>query len=859
MQRLHTYLAKLILAVVVPLLVLAGLLIYVLVQNERGIRLRAMQDLASTLSAAVDAEVERTLLALQFLATSDAVDRQDLEALRAQFDQVRDLHGLWSGLGISAGDGTPLMHLGVPSGQPLADSAAWRLGLDDPEQADRPFVSDVTLDWMSGRPTVLYGVPVFREGTRAYRILASMEYGVWSEWLRHRIPDGMIAAIDDRNGIIFARSERPEAFVGRPAVDALRVAYARSPEGIVRTTNRDGVDVFLAYVTSDKVGWHTLIVLPASVVNETAVQYGLTFAGATGLLLVVTLLVALRMAQPLSGGIDRLRASIRLVGTGQSPEVVRASIIELNEAQEATTQAAEQLAAARDALMRQREELRTMLDLLPVGVAVAHDAMAERVTLSPVFERMLAVPPIDGCGGVGRHTAYRLLQGGKEMASEDHPLRRAARDGEDIRGVECDVVRPDGQVLHLWVNAAPLFDASGQVRGAIAAHIDVTSLKSAQRALQDADRQKNEFLATLAHELRNPMAPIRYAAATLSASADPALIRHAQRVIERQSAHMARLLDDLLDLSRISRNVIALKREVIDLLAVVAAAVENARPVMDEHRHTIETDVSAGTLWVSGDAVRLVQVMDNLLTNACKYTPPGGRITVAAAAAHGYAEVRVTDTGVGLTPEMVPKIFELFAQANRSPGRGSDGLGIGLTVVSRLVELHGGTIEVQSAGLDAGSTFIVRLPLVVPPARTPAVEPVGALSLADRPLEILVVDDNVDAANSLARILELAGHRVQTAQSAEAALALVVGWQPDVAVLDIGLPGASGNELARELRARQWGSELLLVAVTGWGDESERVKTTEAGFDAHLVKPIDPNAVLSAVARFGERRAPGPI
>ena len=855
-QRLRSYLAKLFFAAIVPLLALAGLLIYQVVDSERETRLQAMQDLAKTLSSAVDAEVNRTVLALQVLATSEAIDRLDLDEIRARFEEVKGLHGRWSSMTLFKADGTRLINLRVPTGQPIPSNSA----PDDAVRAGRVFISDVIISPTSRRPTVLVGVPVLRNGAPAYGIAASMEYDAWTDWLKQRIPDGVIAAIDDRGGVIFARSERPEPFVGKPATDALQKAYSNAPSGIVRNVNREGVDIFVGYATSAITGWHTLIIVPGATIDAVPLRVGLGFAAMTAAVVLMTLAAALVMARPLSFGIGHLRESIRRVGLGERPAGTTSPIAELDEAEQAAGQAADRLAATRDELVRQREELRTMLDLLPVGVAVAHDAQADEITVSPMFEEMLSLRRGRNAslGGHERGAIpYRCLRAGEEISLDELPLQRAARTGTEVRDVEFDVELRDGTLLHMLVNAAPLFDDAGKVRGAIAAHIDVTSLKRAQQALQEADRQKNEFLATLAHELRNPMAPIRYATALLRPDASPAMIEQARGTIERQSGHLARLLDDLIDLSRISRNVIELKRELVDLQPIVLAAVDNARPMAEEQGHTLLLHCEPRALWVHGDPARLLQIVDNLLSNACKYTPNGGRIVVATSEAGDRCQVQVTDNGVGLTPDMIPQMFALFGQVHRSLSAARSGLGIGLTVVRRLVELHDGTIDVHSEGLGAGSTFIVQFPLAAPPSAGLRAAPEPALAKAAARLNVLVVDDNVDAAEMLASVLQLSGYEVRTAHTAQAALASVAEWRPDAAVLDIGLPDTSGNDLARLLRNHPWGHDMLLVAVTGWGQDEDRARTSEAGFDAHLVKPVDPQQVRDVIERFAKQRSEG--
>jgi PAS domain S-box-containing protein len=357
--------------------------------------------------------------------------------------------------------------------------------------------------------------------------------------------------------------------------------------------------------------------------------------------------------------------------------------------------------------------------------------------------------------------------------------------------------------------------------------------------LAEADRRKDEFLAMLAHELRNPLAPIRNALAILEEGADAATIAQARQVAERQVRHMAHLVDDLLDVSRITRGKINLQKEPVDLATAVGRAVESARPLISARGHTIHVTLPPEPVSLLADPTRLEQILDNLLSNAAKYTEPGGRIGVSAERQGDEAVLRVRDTGVGIAPEMLPRVFDLFAQAERSLDRAEGGLGIGLTLVRSLVELHGGSVQANSDGLGHGSEFVVRLPAAGAAARR-ADQPSatapgsGGPSAARR---ILVVDDNVDAAQSLATLLKLWGHEVAVAHDGAGALEAARTQPPDVILLDIGLPGMSGLEVARQIR--QEPRRPLLVALTGYGQEQDRRRSVEAGFEAHLVKPVD--------------------
>jgi signal transduction histidine kinase/DNA-binding response OmpR family regulator len=359
--------------------------------------------------------------------------------------------------------------------------------------------------------------------------------------------------------------------------------------------------------------------------------------------------------------------------------------------------------------------------------------------------------------------------------------------------------------------------------------------------LREADRLKNEFLAMLAHELRNPLAPIRNAVEVLRLrGATPAQLDWARGVVERQVLHMVRLVDDLLDVSRITRGKIRLQREPLDLMSVLSRAIETSRPLIQERGHELTVTPAPGPLWSNGDPVRLAQVLSNLLNNAAKFTEKGGKIRLMAAEENGQAILRVRDTGVGIPAEMLGNVFDLFTQVDRSLDRSVGGLGIGLTLVRQLVEMHGGSVEARSDGPGKGSEFIVRLPLTAEAPAPPAVPGPAAPPVPHGPARrILIIDDNKDAAESLRTLLALAGHEVQVAHDGPAGLAAVETFGPEVVLLDIGLPGMDGYEVCRRLRALPDGQHILLAATTGYDRAEDRGRARAAGFDCHLVKPVD--------------------
>jgi PAS domain S-box-containing protein len=396
-----------------------------------------------------------------------------------------------------------------------------------------------------------------------------------------------------------------------------------------------------------------------------------------------------------------------------------------------------------------------------------------------------------------------------------------------------------------FVMRATRFKAPGPVR-VVVAHEDVTQRKLAEGALKDADRRKDEFLATLAHELRNPLAPIRNGLQILRLANGGRAAEQARAMMERQLAQMVHLVDDLLDLSRISRGKIELRKERVELAKVVQQAVETSRPQIEANGHDLAIILPPGPVYVDADVTRLAQVFSNLLNNAAKYTERGGRVELAVRRQGGEVVVSVKDNGVGIPAPMLPRVFEMFTQVDRHLERSQGGLGIGLSIVKKLVEMHGGSVGVASDGPGTGSEFTVRLPAVQAVA-----EATGGGEGPARPshrCRVLVADDNEDAATSLAMMLNLLGNEARTAHDGLEALDVAAAFRPDLILLDIGMPRLNGHEAAKRIRAQPWGKGVVLVALTGWGQEEDRRKSAEAGFDAHVVKPIDPAALEKLLA-----------
>jgi PAS domain S-box-containing protein len=473
---------------------------------------------------------------------------------------------------------------------------------------------------------------------------------------------------------------------------------------------------------------------------------------------------------------------------------------------------------------------------------------------------------------VGRHITLIIPP---ERVHEEEEILARLRRGERIDHFETVRLRKDGRAIPVSLTISPVRDASGAIVGASKIARDITErkrveqaqlatigeLRRVQAALREADRRKDEFLAVLAHELRNPLAPIRYA---VSMGRRPSGVTseqraHAQSIIERQVEHMGRLLDDLLDVSRITRGALTLRTSTVELAAVVAAAQEAARPLIESRSHTLSVHLPAQPLRLRADAVRLAQVLANLLINAAKYTEAGGHIELVAARDGDGLSLVVRDNGIGISRELMPRLFTLFAQGHPALESSDGGLGIGLALVRGLVELHGGTVGARSDGPGKGSEFTVRLPLGgVSGEPEPASPPRGGQESAR--LRVLVADDNRDSAESCAALLALNGHSVETAHTGREALELARRLEPDVLLLDIGMPELNGYEVAKRIRRTPYGARAKLIAISGWGQREDKRRALAAGFDHHLTKPIDPGtleALLQAAAGSEEAPAHG--
>ena len=505
------------------------------------------------------------------------------------------------------------------------------------------------------------------------------------------------------------------------------------------------------------------------------------------------------------------------------------------------------------------EELATLMDTVPAVVWVTHDRDSKEIHGNRAGYEVLRMPVGQNVSKTADDSTptqhFSMFVNGAEYPADQLPIHRAAR-GDELRNFEEEIHFDDGRVTHLYGSAVTLRDSEGAPRGAIGAFVDVTRLKQAEDALRRADHRKDEFLALLSHELRNPLTPILTSARLLEGRVN-ADARHDLDVIVRQVKHLVRLVDDLLDVSRVARGAVTLSMAPLDLATVVARAVEATEPLFKERHHRLEISVPAERFTVDGDEVRLTQVVDNLLSNAARYTPPGGAVSVMGERDGDAVVLRVRDSGIGIDPSLLPDLFEPLVQGARGADRAQGGLGIGLSLVRTLTELHGGTVTARSDGLGLGSEFAVRLPTgaASPDFARPASSH-SAIRMSRAPkARVLLVDDHSDVADGLTRLLGIVGYDVRAALDPIEAISLAQEFRPEIAILDIGLPTMDGYALARELRIRLADSPPVFIALSGYSQSLDRQRSDASGFALHLVKPIDVDELVDAVERMVETGA----
>ena len=506
-------------------------------------------------------------------------------------------------------------------------------------------------------------------------------------------------------------------------------------------------------------------------------------------------------------------------------------------------------------LQESERRFREMVDALPVAVYTT-DAQGRLTHFNPAAVEFAGrTPELGHDHWCVTWNLYRT--DGTPMLRHEAPMARALKEERPIRGAQAIAERPDGERRWFEPYPTPLFDAAGRLTGGINLLLDITERIRAQQALQDADRRKDEFLALLAHELRNPLAPIRTGLELIRLAGDtPQSVRRVRLVMERQVSQMVRLIDDLLDVSRIASGKIVLQQVPSSLSELVQSAIDAHRTAIEAAKIDIAVNLPGPPCVIDVDPTRFAQVLSNVLHNAVKFTPGQGTIRVSAETRVSndarQAVITISDTGIGISKELLPRVFELFVQAEPASERAHGGLGIGLALARRLIEMHGGEIAAQSDGPGHGTTIVITLPLCTAGAVPQSPPQIEVPRVASR---VVIIDDNQDAAHTLAMLVEQLGGSASMAHDAASGLAAVQEFQPDIVFLDIGMPGTDGYETCRRIRQVPAHRNIVVVAVTGWGQSQDKQRALDAGFDAHLTKPVDPTALASVIAGAAQRRS----
>ncbi|MEW6023402.1 MAG: ATP-binding protein [Pseudomonadota bacterium] len=740
-MRIRAYLYLMAAAIMIPVVVFAGLTLRQLQQAETGAALDGVAQSAQRVAMLVDDELADAEVHLRALAASPALAAGNLAAFREE--AVNAPHGSSSWIVLLDEQGRQLVNTVAPPGTVLpAESSHPNIAILFSQQ--RALATDLVAGRVSGRLMTYLALPV-SSGGRRYALAAGFSNG---HFRRHLGAGGMPAdwQVDlvDRKGKLIASNLGSVELVGQTVDPALTRAAAAAEHGMLTLPMRRGELADTAFVHAGASGWTVAVAAPAELIAA------------------------------------RERGAWQMAGGGLVAALACAALL---------------------ATWFGRVHARALRQAVNAASALANGARPE-----PGSSRIVEI----------EHLFEALRHAGDE-------LRRAQAFREQA-----------GNERQLMLERA----------------------QHARQTAEEENRAKDQFLAMLGHELRNPLAPIGTAAQLLKMPGlDVHRARYAADVIGRQIEHMNRLLGDMLDVSRVTRGLVSLNLEDVDLRGVVERAVEQTRPLMEECHHRLELRLPSQPVLVRADQTRLTQVVANLLTNSAKYTPPHGHVQLSLASEGGEATLSVADDGEGITPELLPRVFDLFSQGERKADRPQGGLGLGLALVRSLVQLHGGSVDVSSPGRGGGSIFTVKLPLKI---ELPALSRQPALPAApqgDLPgglqngLRIMLVDDNIDAAVSLSLLLEAAGdHLVSTYYDAASALEWAAFERPDAFILDIGLPDMNGYELARRLRAMPEFAATLLIALTGYGQLQDKVRAREAGFDLHIAKPAEPEAILAALA-----------
>lgn len=796
---LRTALVAMLLAATVPVAVLMSSLLLEKMRNEQRRVQAGISREAEVLAQAVENELQASIEALRILGLSESLRQGDVREFERSVAGRGPLRSGWRGSfltdtrGLVIFDTTGAGRRGAPPPVPGFRQMLW-------DQA--PMVSGLVMHGPSKQLATVIAVPVMIDGNLRFGLGVWVPWAAWQVLVKRSAPLEGYSSLLDRDRRVIARSTDPQ-YVGAQLASALPGVATYDAQSVVPVS---GWGVRRGVAAEPLAAGQIRSVALASASAAACLLLGVTMA----------LLLARRIRLPLEA----------LARDGRVPPLGRVHVHEVAVLRDALQAARERDLAARDGLRRKADEFETLFNSSPIGLAFAQDRECRNVlrnaAMAQLFGRM---------GGADEPT---VLHQGRPLAAHEMPLCVAARTGQAVALMELEYRVPHRAVVYAIANAVPLRDPEGRPCGAISAMVDITARKeveaqlvAAHEQLKAASQAKDEFLAMLGHELRNPLNAIMVAAEVMQHDKRAsATSRNAQAIVRRQALHLSHMIGDLLDMTRVLAGKVTLAREPIELAQLVRRTLE--RQAEEAANHVL--DVELDEAWVDADAARLEQVVAHLVGNALKYTPPGRRVAVTLCTQHDEAVLQVEDEGDGIAPELLPRVFDLFVQGDRTLDRRAGGLGIGLTLVKRLVELHGGTIAATSS--SAGSRFEVRLPKVAAPMFVD-----HACGSAGAHLRVLVIEDNADALQSTCDMLRLEGHEVNGENNGASGLATLLAQWPDVAIVDIGLPELDGFQVARQARSNGYAGRM--IAVSGYGMSDDARRAIASGFDVHAVKPVD--------------------
>jgi PAS domain S-box-containing protein len=851
-RSLGQLLLALTIGTLLPVLLFAAVVSWLSAERERRVFEQGVQERTRAILTAVESELKGSITSLEALATSKALDSGDLPAFHAESVRVLRSQRDWLTVNLALPNGEQVINsmrpLGTPLGQ-VGDRGSFEAVL----KTGAPAVGSLTSGRVVAQYNVPIRVPVVRDGAIRYVLTAALDpRSVQDLILRQGLPADWVIAVLDQSRHFVARSAEREKFLGKSPTGRFLDTISAAPEGTFNGVNAAGTRVYSSYARSAAWGWTVSTGVPAATVESGAgYALALMFTG-TVVVLLLAFVIARLLARRIAAPIADLAGAARSLAQGQQPAALRLpDVREFVELGRAFEQAGATLAARDEAQSR--------------FAAVAQNATVA-IFLTDLEKRCIFMNP-----AAEQMTGYTFAE------ARDRPLREVI--GYDAGAA--DRSRPGSSLTVALAGDAPcsgddwFVDRTGRrfpvayacgpirkggvVSGMIieARDITATRLADAERAAllegqtparheaESANQAKDEFLAMLGHELRNPLGAISNATYLLERQTADAAVQGAGRVIGRQVAHVTRLVDDLLDVARVTSGKISLDIAPLNLAEIARSAVATLEGAGRTAQRALTADLQ--TVWVDGDQTRLEQIVNNLLGNALRYTSAGGNISIALARQGADAVLTVTDDGIGIPAAVLPRIFDLFFQGENSIDRTHGGLGIGLTLVRRLVELHGGSISAASPGHGQGSTFTVRLPARDAAPAVAAPPGPGAPTEARR---ILLIEDNADVRDMMVAVLAAHGHEVYEAEDGQGGVDLARATLPDVALIDIGLPGLTGYEVASALRADARTAPMKLIALTGYGQPKDARQAHEAGFDLHITKPVDIERILALLAQY---------